>query len=216
MLTPKTIRPVVRSFKMPFAREAAAWARMGGHSVLWETPSRARLVMQKPEGDDMDDVGFWSILDLGGTRYTMQSKGALRGLATFIVPKDCHGVVRRRTERDSIHAKPTRKVAFDCLECGACCRDNEVLLYDDDARRLVRGGRADVTKPPYARRRKDGKLVLTLLPATKACHHLADDNKCGIYPLRPDSCSQFPMGSECCMFAREDELQLYDGLPPGG
>ena len=201
---------------MPFAKEAAAWARMGGHSVLWETPSRARLVMKKPEVPDMEAVGFWSILDLGGTRYTVQTKGSLRGLATFIVPKDCHAVVRRRTERDSIHGAPTRKVSFDCLECGACCRDNEVLVYDDDVERLVSGGREDVTKAPYARRRKDGRLVLTLLKSTKACHHLAKDNKCGIYPLRPDACSQFPMGSECCMFAREDELELYDGLAPQG
>ncbi|MFO0677779.1 MAG: YkgJ family cysteine cluster protein [Polyangiaceae bacterium] len=216
MKSPVTVRPVVRSFKAPFAAEAAAWARSGGHSVLWETPSRARLVMRKPSVPDMEDVGFWSILDLGGTRYTMQTKGALRGLATFVVPKDCHHVVIRRAERDSEHRGPTRKVSFDCLACGACCRDNEVIVYADDEERLVDGGHADVTKPPYARRRKDGKLVLTMAKATNACHHLGPkDNMCGIYEARPDACRDFPMGSECCMFAREDELELYDGVAPG-
>jgi Fe-S-cluster containining protein len=46
------------------------------------------------------------------------------------------------------------------------------------------------------------------------CRHLGKDNKCAIYPIRPDACSQFPMGSECCLFAREEELGILDGAEP--
>ena len=59
----------------------------------------------------------------------------------------------------------------------------------------------------------EGRLVLTLLP-NKRCHHLKRDNRCGIYELRPHPCSEFPAGSECCLYAREDVLDVYDGLKP--
>jgi hypothetical protein len=188
--------------------------RGGGHAVVWETPSRARLVVPKPNDDDVTDLGYWSILDLGKTRYRVIDKGPLKGFATTPIPDDCFDIVARRAERDSILPGPTRELELDCLECGACCRDNQVQLFDVDLQRFRDGGRADLTKPPYTRK-KDGKLILTLL-RSKSCRHLADDNKCGVYAIRPDACSQFPAGSECCLYARESELGLVDGLPHGG
>ena len=44
--------------------------------------------------------------------------------------------------------------------------------------------------------------------------HLESDNRCGIYTIRPHACSEFPAGSECCLFAREDILKIHDGVPP--
>jgi Fe-S-cluster containining protein len=84
-----------------------------------------------------------------------------------------------------------------------------VELDDVDVERFEKGGRPELARPPFARRR-DGALVLLLAP-DKRCKHLADDNKCGIYALRPDSCSKFPVGSECCLSAREEELGIVDG-----
>ena len=46
---------------------------------------------------------------------------------------------------------------------------------------------------PYSRRR-DGKLVLRLAAAIANASHLADDNKCGIYEIRPEMCRDFPDG----------------------
>ena len=43
------------------------------------------------------------------------------------------------------------------------------------------------------------------------CKHLGDDNRCGIYPIRPDACSTFPAGSECCLSSREEEMGIVDG-----
>jgi uncharacterized protein len=206
-------RPVVRSFKSAYIREAAHHVRGGGHAVVWESATRARLVLPKINDKDPMDLAHWSILDLGKSRYRTIKEGPLAGFATLVVPRDCHEIVKRRAARDSVLEGPTHGVYLDCLECGACCRDNQVQLFDDDVARLHAGGRADLAKPPYARR-SDGKLVLTLTKA-KACQHLAGDNKCGIYQLRPDACSQFPMASECCLYAREEELGITDGLPRG-
>jgi len=208
-----TYRPIVRSFKQKFVKEAAAHVRAGGHAVLWEHDKRAILVFQTPpEGDD-DDFGAWAVFDMGKWTWNLHHTGALKGLSSTLVPRDCLWIVKRHTARDSIHSGATRKMDIDCTDCAACCRDNEVVLMPPDLQRFRDGGRPDLTKPPYAKRQKDGRILLTLLE-NKRCRHLKRDNRCGIYAIRPHACSEFPMGSECCLFAREDVLGLYDGLPP--
>jgi uncharacterized protein len=207
------LRPIVRSFTSKHILACAEHVRAGGHAVLWESKKRARLVLPVPDKDNPQDLAMFSILDLGKQRYALETRGALRGLASTLIPADCHDIVRRRYERDSIHPGPTRKFRVDCLDCGACCKDNEVQLFPLDQERIEAGGRADLLKPPFSRRR-DGKLMLTLLRENKHCRHLGGDNKCGIYTLRPDACRDFPVASECCLFARETELGISDGLPP--
>lgn len=207
-------RPIVRSFASRFKAEAARHALAGGHSVYWETPQRAHLLFPVPDKDDLMDLGYWSVLDLGKKRWTEVTRGAFAGLATALVPRGCNDIVRRRAQRDSIHPGPTRRVDFDCLECGSCCRDNEVVLMPEDIERFEAAGRADLARVPLARRDREGRLVLTLLKS-KNCRQLQSDNKCAIYTIRPGSCSEFPMGSECCLFAREVEMSAYDGLVPG-
>lgn len=208
------VRPVVRSFKKRFSKEAVAWVKRGGHAIVWDAPKRAWLVFRAPGDEDDGDLGEWAVLDLGKFRWHVPERGLFRDLAMTLVPKQHIDIVKRWIERDSIWPGPRRRVSFDCLACGACCRDNEVLLLKQDIERFHQGGRADLLQRPYARR-TDGKLVLTLL-RNKDCRHLGRDNKCGIYPLRPDACSTFPVGSECCLYAREEELGVSDGVSPGG
>jgi Fe-S-cluster containining protein len=203
-------RPIVRSFASKYAREAAAHVRAGGHAVYWEKHNRALLVFGKPAAGDENDFGLWAVYDMGKVHWRLQTSGPLRGLATTLVPPSCHWIVRHRAERDSVHPGSVRKVAFDCTRCAACCHDNEVVLLPDDIARFEKGGRGELAKAPYAKRHKDGRILLTLLPS-KRCRHLEASNRCGIYELRPNSCSEFPMGSECCLFAREDVLDLHDG-----
>lgn len=204
-----TERPIVRSFRAKWIREAVKHVAAGGHAVVWETPSRVRLVFPMPDASDVGDLGAWSIYDIGKERWTRNKKGPYKGFGSAIVPKDCHEIVTRRAERDSIFKGAVRKVRFDCLECGACCRDNEVVLEKDDVERLEKAGKGALARAPYAKK-KNGRVVLTLL-ASKRCRHLARDNKCKIYPARPDACSSFPVASECCMFAREEEFGWVDG-----
>lgn len=206
-------RPIVRSFKQKFIKEAAAHVRAGGHAVVWENDKRAIIVFQAPAEDNEEDFGAWAIYDMGKFSWEVHSRGALKGLASSLVPRHCLWIVKRRAERDSIHPGVFRKISFECTTCAACCRDNEVILLPPDIARFEEAGKGHLAKAPYAKRRKDGKLVLTLLES-KRCRHLKRNNMCGIYSIRPHSCSEFPRGSECCLFAREDVLGIHDGLPP--
>jgi hypothetical protein len=180
--------------------------------VVWLDPRKARLVFPRPGQDYEKDLGWWSVLDLGRLDYFVARRGPFTGMAYIRVPHDCYGIVRERVLRDSVHPEATRVIELDCLECGACCKDNRVELDDDDIARFERAGRGDLLRPPYARR-EDGTVVL-VLGRDKRCKHLAGDNKCGIYGIRPDSCSSFPVGSECCLSSREEEMGIVDGLAP--
>ncbi len=206
-------RPIVRSFKSKYIKEAAAHVRAGGHAIVWESEKRAQLVFQDPPADKPEDFGAWAVYDMGKSSWITHNAGTLKGLASTLVPRDCLWIARRRAERDSIHPGPTRKMSLDCTKCAACCLDNEVILQDVDVKRFKDAGRSDLVKAPYAKRNSEGRLVLTLLP-NKRCHHLKRDNRCGIYELRPHPCSEFPAGSECCLYAREDGLGIYDGVKP--
>jgi len=204
------VRPVVRSFRAPYLEQAAAWVRAGGHSIVWLAPRKARLVFPKPRDDDDHDLGWWSVLDLGRLDFSVaRARTTFGGMGYIRIPHDCYAIVRDRIVRDSIYPDATRKMELDCLECGACCKDNYVALDEDDIARFEKAGRGDLARPPYARRR-DGAVVLILRP-DKRCQHLGDDNKCGIYALRPESCSSFPVGSECCLSSREEEMGIVDG-----
>lgn len=203
----KIARPVVRSFHPEFARDCAAWVRAGGHAVLWETPERARLVVGHFDKKDLQALDRWAILDLGKPTYHVVKRGPFRGLVTTPVPDDALDVVRERVLRDSRYARPRRTMNLECQECAACCKSNDVTLLKKDRQRLRRG------KIQVKTRREDGKLMLKVL-SNGNCQKLQRDNSCGIYKYRPDACREFPVGSECCLFAREEELGITDGLPP--
>ncbi len=49
--------------------------------------------------------------------------------------------------------------------------------------------------------------------ANGRCRNLGADNKCAIYPIRPDNCSVFVVGSEACLSAREETLKVRGGAP---
>jgi Fe-S-cluster containining protein len=212
MTAARVTRPVVRNFDWPYQAEAASWVRAGGHAVVWLSTRKARLFFAKPADGDEFDLGRWSALDLGRSDYSIETAGAFAGLAYLRLPHDCFAIVRDRATRDSVHPGPTREIALDCLACAACCKDNRVELEDDDVARFERAGRGELARRPYARR-KDGTVIL-VLRKDKRCKHLEDDNRCGIYAIRPGACSTFPPGSECCLSAREEETGMVDGLRP--
>jgi len=208
----RVVRPVVRSFQSPYAKEAAAFVRAGGHALVWESASRVRFVFQAPKGDEEKDLGYWSLLDLGVHRWKKETAGPLRGLAFARIARDSLDLVRARAERDSVHPRPTRVMRLDCEECAACCRDNKVVLEPEDLERFAAAGRQDLGKPPYTR--KDGNKVVLRLLRSRDCRHLGADRRCGIYALRPDSCRVFPAGSESCLYSRDVELGVVDGVEP--
>ena len=203
-------RPVVRSYTKRFAKNAIAWARAGGHALVWETPSKVRLVIPKPDPKNEADFGRWSLLDLELDRWSEPKVGPYRGLAIRWLAADLHDIVKNRATRDAVHPGPTRKLRLDCLDCGSCCRSNEVILEDADPPRFAAAGLEAMLKPPYTRRDKDGRVILRLAKGGD-CKHLGRDNKCRIYVARPNACREFPAGSECCLWARYEEMGIVDG-----
>ena len=161
MTAARVVRPIVRSFQWAFRANASAWVRAGGHAIVWKSPRQARLVFAKPKKGDEHDLGWWSALDIGRTEYLVASGGPFSGLAYLRVPHDCYSIVRDRVVRDSIHRGPTRVLELDCLACGACCKDNRVVLEDHDIARFNKAGRGELARAPYAKR-DDGVVVLVL------------------------------------------------------
>jgi uncharacterized protein len=209
MPSTRVVRPIVRSFQQPHAREAAAHVRAGGHAVVWDGPARARLVFKAPPGDGLRDLGYWSLLDLGLYAWTRETKGPLRGLAVAKVGKGSVDLLRARAERDSVHPRATRAMRLDCESCAACCRDNRVELEPVDVDRFRRAGREELARRPYTR--KSGTRVVLRLLKSRDCRHLQVDRRCAIYALRPEACRVFPVGSEGCLYSREVELGVVDG-----
>lgn len=206
-------RPLVRSFEVAAAEQAVAHVRAGGHAVVWESTSRATLVFARPRRGSEDDLGAWAVYDMRRSRWTNPKEGPFAGLSTMRVPRDCLWIVERRIARDAAHEGSTRAMDLGCLDCAACCHDNEVTLFPDDVARFRDAGRGELARPPYARRQRDGRVLLTLL-ANGRCRHLRRDNACRIYAIRPFPCREFPMGSECCLSARAQVLGLHDGAEP--
>jgi len=208
----EVVRPVVRSFNSRQWRVAATHVRRGGHAVVWEHRTRAHLLVPCPLTDDPRDLAYHAILDLGKERYQVSTRGVTKGLAITLVPRECNEMVRDRIQRDRIHRGATRHMMLDCMSCGACCYSNRVVLEDADVERFRAGGHPHFARMPYARRSR-GKLVLRLAP-DRGCLHLGADNHCGIYAIRPEMCRVFPVGSECCLSARAEEFDVYDGARP--
>ena len=204
-------RPVVRGFEQKSMKKAAEYVRSGGHAFVWEHDKRGILLFQTPAFGNEEDLGAWGVYDMSKFKWHDHTKGALKGLSSSLVPRDLVWIAKRRVERDAVHAGPTRAIDIDCTMCAACCRDNAVILLPPDVKRFQDAGRPELAKPPYAKKRKDGRLVLKLLP-NKRCQHLKRDNRCEIYAIRPHPCSEFPMGSENCLSAREDVLGISDGV----
>jgi Fe-S-cluster containining protein len=202
-------RPIVRSFSLRWAAAAAEHVRAGGHAVVWRAPERALLVVRPPSPRDALDLGRWAIFDLGLTRWRVPKVGPLAGLGVVAVPQQAAQIVRSWAERDSVHPGARREMTLDCLACAACCVQNEVILERRDLLRWERMGLSRLGRRPWARRDRDGRVVLVLTKGGR-CKHLAPDNACRIYAARPSACSEFPPGSECCLFAREEELGAVD------
>jgi hypothetical protein len=205
------VRPVWRSFQPRFLSRAAAHVRRGGHAVVIRDDGAYDLILGVDDAGKITELGLWTVLALEQQRWRRVKEGPAKGLATARVRAVYEGAVLDWCDRDSIHEGPTRTVDLDCLECGACCHGSNVVLDKPDFDRWKKAGRRDLLDKAYLKR-KDGRVTLRFLDSG-LCRNLGADNKCAIYTVRPDNCSAFVVGSECCLSAREDTLGIRDGLP---
>ncbi|WP_437709562.1 YkgJ family cysteine cluster protein [Sorangium sp. So ce448] len=205
-------RPIWRRFRPRFLSRAAAHVRAGGHAAIVLPDERVDLLLSIGEDGKLTELGLWSLLSIEQQRFRRVGEGPAKGLATARVKRQYEGSVLDWCERDSTHPGAIREVALDCLSCGACCHDANVLLDEVDLARFRGAGRGDLTGRAYVRRARDGKITLRFA-ASGRCQHLCEDLRCAIYEIRPDNCRAFVVGSEACLSAREETLGIRDGAP---
>ena len=204
-------RPVWRRFRPMFLARAAAHVRRGGHAAIVQKTGRVDVLLTVDDKGKITELGLWSLLAIEQRRWRRVKLGAAKDLATARVTPKFAGSVVDWCDRDSIHEGSTRTLELDCIKCAACCHNSNVLLDEADFERFRQGGRPDLVHKDYIKRSRDGRITLRFPPEGK-CQHLRRDKKCGIYPIRPDNCSVFVVGSEACLAAREDTLKLRDGV----
>lgn len=204
------VRPLWREFEPEALRAAAKHARAGGLSVVKAERSWQLFGDAGPEGEELPLFVDWAIRAIEAPRWWEVTEGAARGLVTARISRGWRERVGEWIARDKAFVGASAKASFDCMKCGACCYDNEVLLDAADLLRFKKGGRADVAK--RVRRDAKNRPLLPLDRKTKACIHL-DRLKCSIYEVRPFMCRDFEAGTEQCMTSRED---LYGSPFPEG
>lgn len=90
------------------------------------------------------------------------------------------------------------KAGVPCIErgCSQCCHDIEMLLTEDDLRRLARARPGE----DFWFRADDGYLQLKTRagppaagsPGGRPCWFLRDDGRCGVHDERPEGCRLYP------------------------
>ncbi len=108
---------------------------------------------------------------------------------------------------------------FVCLQCGCCCRD---LITEVNCVDVVREpALAPHLKGYWSPVDEDDPVWLRnyvlAIGGVKPCPFLGDDNRCGIYPTRPNVCvSMVPGGLQCKDSRRAlgavDEVSLFGNL----
>lgn len=90
----------------------------------------------------------------------------------------------------------------DCLSCANCCRSLGPLFTGADVRRIAahQGMKPSDFSQRYLKTDEDGDTVFKSMP----CPFLGSDNLCGIYPVRPAACRDYP---------HTDRARFYQLLP---
>jgi uncharacterized protein len=201
-------RPVWRSFRPEFVDRAIVHVRNGGFSALIRNSGEIRILLPLGRDGDLTEMSRWALLSLEIRRWGHARTGPLRTIAAVNVKRGDREVIREWCERDSVHPRSTHEIRLDCRTCGACCRDNKVVLEGPDLVTWKHAGRADLLGRANVRTSRGVKLLR--LGAKGACVHLGPSNRCAIYRLRPGNCSAFPVGAETCLAARLDTLGITD------
>jgi Fe-S-cluster containining protein len=207
-------RPVWRSFRQRYLVRAARHVRKGGHAAVIRDDGNIDLLLSVDGSGKITELGLWAILAIEQQRWRRVKDGPAAGLATARVQPSFMGAVLDWCERDAAYLQPTKRLRLDCLECAACCHEANVVLDEADFDRWKHAGRNDLLGNSYVKR-KSGTVTLKFFPSGR-CQHLRRDRRCAIYPIRPDNCRAFVVGSEACLAAREETLDIRDGLPATG
>jgi hypothetical protein len=205
---PTTVtRPVWRSFRAEFLDRAARHVRAGGFAAVYYRSGAVKLLLPRTRSGALTEMALWALLALEVRRWGSARTGPARRLASVRVKKSHRDIIREWCDRDASQPESTRALQLDCFSCGACCRDNRVVLEKPDLAAWQRK-RPELLNRAYIRRSR-GTVLLRLAPGG-ACVHLGAQNRCAIYALRPGNCREFPVGAEPCLAARLETLGIVD------
>ena len=98
---------------------------------------------------------------------------------------------------------------YECDQCGACCSGK--LIVQAEELDVLREPRLIEADSHYAGKGVDEVLTLlrqdfgrvVTLSCGQSCPFLDPDNRCSIYPTRPNDCVDMQAGDEQCRYARE-------------
>jgi len=95
-----------------------------------------------------------------------------------------------------------------CADCGLCCRELIIEIQHLD---VVREPRLLEVAPPFQWDGEDiwERQYRLACGSSHPCLLLTADNRCSIYPTRPNACVGFEVGGEHC-----NELREEAGLTP--
>ena len=101
---------------------------------------------------------------------------------------------------------------YECDQCGACCKGHLIVETDEldilREPRLISADRHHAGKTVEKMLDDYGQGMAVIIACGKPCAFLAE-NRCSIYPTRPNCCVALQAGDEQCQEARAAE-----GLPP--
>lgn len=201
-MMPTVVRPLWRLFESDQLRAAAHHAREGGIAVMKDSPMWRLLGDAGPPGEDLPLLVDWAIRAVEAGAWAEIVNGVARGCIEAAISRDWRERVRAWVKRDAAFSGAVTVSDFHCERCAACCRDNEVVIAEEDVDRFRTAGRPDLLRKTT---RKQGVRFLPLLRTKdRSCVHLGSDLRCGIYELRPNMCREFPAGSEQCLASREE------------
>ncbi len=99
---------------------------------------------------------------------------------------------------------------FECDHCGACCKGT--LLVEADGLDFEREPKIKNCDPYYRDKSLDEtrklladgmRVILLAAGGIRPCSLLDCENRCTIYPTRPNSCVGMQAGDEQCQSARQ-------------
>ncbi|HOW72216.1 MAG TPA: YkgJ family cysteine cluster protein [Phycisphaerae bacterium] len=99
---------------------------------------------------------------------------------------------------------------YECDRCAACCQGTLIVeAHYLDALRERRILGANLSGRDVSLDELDDEGRCVVIAAGSPCRFLDDNDRCTIYPTRPNACVGFEAGHEQCQQAR-----CQQGLPP--
>ena len=209
-ITP-VVRPIWRRFAPRFLEHAAQFARSGGFAAVALSDDCVEALFAPGDDGELRPHAEWALASVDGAEVSTVTEGCATGLARARLDADRSYTVLDWCDRDAVHPGPTRAMRLDCVACTACCQEARVVLRPADLERFRAHGRPDLAEDGPVHR--DAMGVMHLRFASLRCDQLETAGTCRIYAFRPDTCRAFLPGSEPCLAAREDTLDVRDDAP---